>query len=88
LQGDPAGSAFFRSRQLLNRNDVADAAGFGGKPPQKPALEISNIWLNQAGGNSIAKTSVTIPRWGETLHSCSVVCTAPGKYWLSPRRPR
>jgi hypothetical protein len=61
---------------LLNRN-VATAAGFGGKPPQKPALEISNIWLNPSGGNLIAKVSVAIPRWGETMHSSSVARTAP-----------
>lgn len=52
--------------------------------PTPPAVELSDIWINPSGGNLIAKVSVTIPRWGVALHSCAVVRTKVGKYFVFP----
>jgi hypothetical protein len=69
--------------KLQNRN-VATAAGFGGKPPQKPTLEITKEWINSGGGNLIAKLEVTNHRWHQVLCDCSLVRTKKGGYWVFP----
>jgi hypothetical protein len=54
------------------------------KPTSPPTIEVSNIWVNPNPSNLLAKCSVVIPRWGETINGCSVVRTKVGGYFVLP----
>jgi hypothetical protein len=52
--------------------------------PDRPALEIRDVWVNSSGSNLLAKVTVTIPPWGLTLHDCSVVRVKDGGFFVFP----
>jgi hypothetical protein len=54
------------------------------RPAAPRAVEVSDIWINPNPSNLLAKVSVTIPRWGETINGCSVVRTKLGGYFVLP----
>jgi hypothetical protein len=56
------------------------------RPDASPstAIEISEIWVNPNSSNLLAKVSVTISRWGETINGCSVIRTKVGGYFVLP----
>jgi hypothetical protein len=54
------------------------------RPAAPRAVELSNLWVNPNPSNLLARVSVTIPRWGQTIHGCSVVRTRPGGHFVLP----
>jgi hypothetical protein len=52
--------------------------------PDRPALEITAVWVNPNASNLLAKITVTNHRWGQTLVDCSVVRTRAGGYFVFP----
>ena len=51
---------------------------------EKPAFEITGVWVNPNPCSLLAKVTVAIHRWGQTLVDCSVVRTNVGGYFVFP----
>jgi hypothetical protein len=55
------------------------------KTTASPALEIVEVWVNpKQGSNLLAKVAVGVPRWGATIHACSIVKTKAGGFFVLP----